>query len=191
MGSCKKYLRVIFLGQTMFHTVIIFFVLLITMRIMGKRQVGEMRLSELVITLMLSDIATFPIVEEDSSIAMAIVPIILLVLLEMALSYAVTKSTWLKKLLEGRPSIIISEGKINPKELSRLRITVDELLPLLLEDRDFYDNSGGGVTLSGGECLMQADFCVNLLRKLKENGIHTAVDTCGFVPREAIDKVIQ
>lgn len=138
MDSCKKYLRVIFLGQTMFHTVIIFFVLLITMRIMGKRQVGEMRLSELVITLMLSDIATFPIVEEDSSIAMAIVPIILLVLLEMALSYAVTKSTWLKKLLEGRPSIIISEGKINPKELSRLRITVDELLSELRQ-KDIFD----------------------------------------------------
>ena len=69
-------------------------------------------------------------------------------------------------------------------------ITVDELLPLLLEDRDFYDNSGGGVTLSGGECLMQADFCANLLKKLKENGIHTAVDTCGFVSKEALDKVI-
>lgn len=69
-------------------------------------------------------------------------------------------------------------------------ITVDELLPLLLEDRDFYDNSGGGVTLSGGECLMQADFCANLLKKLKENGIHTAVDTCGFVSKGVLDKVI-
>lgn len=69
-------------------------------------------------------------------------------------------------------------------------VTVEELLPLLLEDRDFYENSGGGVTLSGGECLMQADFCGELLRRLKEAGIHTAVDTCGFVPREALDKVI-
>lgn len=69
-------------------------------------------------------------------------------------------------------------------------ITVDELLPLLLEDKDFYDNSGGGVTLSGGECLMQADFCRKLLKKLKENGINTAVDTSGFVSREALDKVI-
>ena len=65
-----------------------------------------------------------------------------------------------------------------------------ELIPILLEDKDFYDNSGGGVTLSGGECLIQADFCAELLKQLKENGIHTAVDTCGFVPRENIDKVI-
>lgn len=69
-------------------------------------------------------------------------------------------------------------------------VSVSELLPILLEDRDFYDNSGGGVTLSGGECLMQADFCAELLRRLKENGVRTAVDTCGFVPRESIDKVL-
>ena len=70
------------------------------------------------------------------------------------------------------------------------KITVEELLPLLLEDKEFYDNSGGGVTLSGGECLMQADFCAELLKKLKENGVQTAVDTCGFVSRDALDKVI-
>lgn len=68
--------------------------------------------------------------------------------------------------------------------------TVEELLPLLLEDRDFYENSGGGVTLSGGECLLQADFCAELLKALKGEGIHTAVDTCGFVDREELDKVI-
>ena len=69
-------------------------------------------------------------------------------------------------------------------------MTVEELLPLLLEDRDFYETSGGGVTLSGGECLAQADFCANLLQALKAEGIHTAVDTCGFVSKNALDKVI-
>ncbi len=69
-------------------------------------------------------------------------------------------------------------------------VTVDELLPMLLEDKDFYETSGGGVTLSGGECLMQADFCTELLMRLKENGIHTAVDTCGFVSKNALDNVI-
>lgn len=69
-------------------------------------------------------------------------------------------------------------------------ITVEELLTLLLEDREFYENSGGGVTVSGGECLCQPDFCAELLKALKEKGINTAVDTCGFVSREAIDKVL-
>jgi len=69
-------------------------------------------------------------------------------------------------------------------------ITVDELFEKLLRDRDFYEKSGGGVTLSGGECLLQADFCSELLKMLKESGIHTAVDTCGFVCRDTLDKVI-
>lgn len=69
-------------------------------------------------------------------------------------------------------------------------VSVSELLPILLEDKEFYDNSGGGVTLSGGECLIQADFCAQLLKKLKENGINTAADTCGYVSRENLDKVI-
>lgn len=75
--------------------------------------------------------------------------------------------------------------KIYGKEM-----TVEELLPLLLEDKDFYESSDGGVTLSGGECLMHPDFCAELLKRLKENGVHTAVDTCGFVSRVAIDKVM-
>ncbi len=68
-------------------------------------------------------------------------------------------------------------------------VTVEELLPELLEDRDFY-LPRGGVTLSGGECLLEADFCRDLLRRLKEEGIHTAVDTSGAVAREAIEKVL-
>jgi len=63
-------------------------------------------------------------------------------------------------------------------------------MPILLEDKPFYDNSGGGITLSGGECLCQPDFCAELLKNAKENGLNTAVDTCGFVPRAAIEKVM-
>ncbi len=70
------------------------------------------------------------------------------------------------------------------------KYTIDELVDIALQDKDFYDTTGGGVTLSGGECLLQADFCAELLKKLKENGINTATDTSGAVPREAIEKVI-
>lgn len=70
------------------------------------------------------------------------------------------------------------------------KMTVEELLPLLLEDKDFYDNSNGGVTLSGGECLTQPDFCEALLKKLKAQNIHTAVDTCGLVTKDVLDKVM-
>lgn len=69
-------------------------------------------------------------------------------------------------------------------------VTVEELLPKLLEDRPFYETSQGGVTISGGECLIQAEFCRELLQQLKCAGIHTAVDTCGFVPRRNIEMVL-
>lgn len=69
-------------------------------------------------------------------------------------------------------------------------VTVDEILPELLYDKPFYDQSGGGVTLSGGEPLSQSKFCRELLKKLKENGVSTAVDTCGYAPRAAVDDVI-
>ena len=69
-------------------------------------------------------------------------------------------------------------------------MTIEELLPLLLEDKDFYETSGGGVTLSGGECLCQSDFCAELLKALKKEGINTAVESSGFVSKEAIDKVL-
>lgn len=69
-------------------------------------------------------------------------------------------------------------------------MSVSALLPRLLEDREFYESSGGGVTLSGGECLLHAPFCASLLRALKEEGIHTAVDTCGYVSREAFECVM-
>ncbi len=75
--------------------------------------------------------------------------------------------------------------KIYGKEM-----TVDEILEIVLQDKNFYDNSGGGVTLSGGECLLYPEFCAELLKKCKEKGINTAVDTCGFVSKQAINSVL-
>ncbi len=69
------------------------------------------------------------------------------------------------------------------------KITVDEAVRAVMEDRDFY-RDGGGVTLSGGEPLCQADFCRELLEKLKGLEIHTAVDTCGCVPWSVYEKVL-
>lgn len=69
-------------------------------------------------------------------------------------------------------------------------VSVDEILPELLQDRDFYETSDGGVTLSGGEPLLQIDFCEELLKKLKDENINTSVDTCGFASWESIKRII-
>ena len=67
---------------------------------------------------------------------------------------------------------------------------VEELFEVLLLDELFFKNSGGGITLSGGECLAQPDFCIALAKLLHERGISVYVDTCGYVKREIFEKMI-
>ena len=69
-------------------------------------------------------------------------------------------------------------------------LSAAEVLAAVLEDRTFYANTGGGVTLSGGEPLLQPEFCAELLALARREGLHTAVDTCGMVPWEACAAVL-
>lgn len=66
----------------------------------------------------------------------------------------------------------------------------DELVSILMKDAEFYKNSGGGVTLSGGECLAQSAFATELARKLWEKGVSVYVDTCGYVKRDVLEGII-
>ncbi len=69
-------------------------------------------------------------------------------------------------------------------------VTVEELMPELLADENYYRRSGGGITLSGGEILGQPDFARDLLRACQENGLHTAVESTGNAPWEYIQKIL-
>ena len=70
------------------------------------------------------------------------------------------------------------------------KMTADEVMAVIKKDKHYFSESGGGVTLSGGECLLQADFCAELLKKCKEEGINTLIETALFVPKENVEKVI-
>jgi len=83
------------------------------------------------------------------------------------------------------------EGRTFPAEETTGRyMTVEEVLSEVLKDRLFYEESDGGVTLSGGEPMLQAEFAAGLLAALKGAGIHTALDTCGQVRQEELEKVL-
>jgi pyruvate formate lyase activating enzyme len=69
-------------------------------------------------------------------------------------------------------------------------MTLEEVLHRIDRDMPFYEDSGGGVTVSGGECLSQPDFTVELLKRCKELGVHTAVDTTGFVPWDVVQRAL-
>jgi len=70
-------------------------------------------------------------------------------------------------------------------------MTLEEVMKKVESDRLFYQNSGGGVTLSGGEPLYQWEFALQLLKECKGKGIHTALDTCGYAPWNVLEKVLE
>ena len=76
------------------------------------------------------------------------------------------------------------------REICGKEYTVDEVMREILKDKVFYENSGGGVTFSGGECMLQIDFLEEILKACKQNGIHTAVDTAGHVPYERFERIL-
>lgn len=76
------------------------------------------------------------------------------------------------------------------REICGKQMTTDEVLKKVIEDKAFYKNSGGGMTLSGGEPLLQADFAAELLKKAKEEGIHCGIQTAGNVPYSSFEKVL-
>jgi len=82
---------------------------------------------------------------------------------------------------------MLQNGK--PKIMGR-DVTVEEILKEVLQDRPYYNRSGGGVTLSGGESLLQPDFAVALLKACKANGINTAIETTGFANADVIERFL-
>ena len=79
---------------------------------------------------------------------------------------------------------------VDARKVCGREYTVDEVFAEVIKDKAYYDNSGGGVTFSGGECMLQIDFLLEILKKCKENGIHTAVDTAGHIPFERFEKIL-
>lgn len=121
-----------------FRTILIYLLLLGAMRLMGKRQIGELEVTDLVITLLLSDIATHPITDPEIPVAHAIIPIITLLTMEVSLSLLFSRCPRLKNLGSARPSVLIRHGVIDQRELNNLRISTEELISELRQ-KDITD----------------------------------------------------
>lgn len=110
------------------RTLIIYILLMIAMKTMGKREIGELDVTELVGALLISEIAAIPIDDPDLPLLNAIIPVIFLLSLEILISFAKTKFNFLKKKIEGEPSFIIYKGEIKQDALLKNRITINEFL---------------------------------------------------------------
>lgn len=122
----------------LFRTLIIYVCLMATLRFMGKRQLGELEVSELVTTLLLSEIASLPITNQDIPISYALIPILTLVALEVVLSGLSIRLPWIKKLLSTRPTFLINKGRLDARMLRTVRISIDELMSQLRQ-KDVFD----------------------------------------------------
>ena len=113
------------------RTLIIYVSFMIIMRFMGKRQLGELEISDLVTTLLISEIASLPLTNNDIPLSHALLPILVLTSLEVLLSGALLKIPMLKKIFSFRPAVLIHHGKPDPIAMRSVRLSAEELLSQL------------------------------------------------------------
>ena len=126
--------------QIVWRTIIIYSVLISSIRLMGKRQIGQLEPSELVVTMLVADLAAGPIQEGGFSVLGALIAIGTVLLLEILLSALSLHSLFWRKLLCGKPVILIENGKLLQKNLRATRVTLDELMGYLRQ-KDVLDIS--------------------------------------------------
>ncbi len=109
------------------RTMILYIVIVIAVRIMGKRQIGELSPTELVITILISNIATLPIEDTNIPLTAGLISIFTLVACEVLVSGVLLKSPKMRKMVSGSPKVLIRDGVIDQKQLSTLRLSIDDL----------------------------------------------------------------
>lgn len=112
---------------TFFRTIFLYIIVLIVMRLMGKREIGQLQPFELAISIMIADLATIPMAETGIPITSGIVPILGLLVMHLIISLINIKSLKAREIICGKPSILIYRGKIQEKKLKKERFTINEL----------------------------------------------------------------
>lgn len=120
------------------RSLILYILVIFSVRLMGKRQLGELQPSELVITILISNIATLPLEDTDIPLSLGITPILALVCFEVIVSCLNLIFPKFRKMISGSPKIIIRNGKTDPQTLRELRFSVDDLM-MSLREKDVFD----------------------------------------------------
>ncbi len=117
------------------RTVLIYFVVFLMLRIMGKREIGKLSLFDLVISIMIAEIAVFVLEDANKPLRDGLVPMVTLVLIQILIAYLTLKSRKVRLLFEGKPSLLIENGKLNRDEMNRLRYNLDDLMLQLRQNK--------------------------------------------------------
>ena len=177
------------------RTCLIYCILIVVMRLMGKRQIGELEISDLVTTLLISEIASLPITEPELPLTHAAIPLVLLLSFEVLISFLISRFPRLK-FLTARPSTLIRNGKISQSAMRNARISFDELF-CELRNQGVYDldeieyailEQNGRITVIQKARYRQPS-AEDLGIKVKENGLFHIVIEHGKINRHGIDLV--
>lgn len=114
-------------------TLILYFSIVLAYRIMGKKEVGELSIIDLIVTVLIAELAAISIEEVKRSIFTSIIPIFTLVTIQIILSYICLKSNRIRNFVDGKPTVIIKRGKVVFSQMTKLRYTLDDLLSQLRE----------------------------------------------------------
>lgn len=114
--------------NVLLRTIFFYFFILFCYRIMGKREIGQLSISDLTISVLMAELVAISIENKNDSPVLTIIPILLLVFLEILLSYIELKNNKIRKIIDGKPSVIINAGKLNIKEMIKQRFSMDDLL---------------------------------------------------------------
>ena len=125
---------------TITRTIILYIFVTLGIRLMGKRQIGEMQPNELVVTLLISEIAAIPLQDTSQPILNGVVAIFMLVILEILISVISMKSLFMRKIMNGKSAVIIKNGVIDQQMMKSVRMTVLDLVELL-RGQDVFDIS--------------------------------------------------
>ena len=115
----------------MIRTILLYLLITLALRIMGKRQLGELQPSELVTTILVSNIATLPVEDTGIPLLAGIIPIFTLMCFEVFTSYIVLKNKRIRRVVAGNPVIVIRDGQIRQQELEKLRLNIDDIMAQL------------------------------------------------------------
>lgn len=120
--------------KIIFRTLFFYFFILIVYRIMGKREVGSLSIIDLIVSVLIAELVAISLENINQNIFIVIIPIILLTLCQIGVSYLSLKEKRVRSIFDGKPSLIISKGKINIKEMFKQRYNLEDLLTQLREN---------------------------------------------------------
>lgn len=166
----------------MIRTIILYSFIIIAIRLMGKRQIGDMQPSELVVTMVISDIASLPMQNTSQPLLSGIIPVLVLVSLEVAVSIAMMKISKLRRLICGNPVVLIEDGKLLQGQLRRLRMTAEDLCAQLRQQNIFSP-------CDVQYCIMETNGVLSVLEKPQKR-LPNAEESGVTIPDDKLEAVV-